>query len=150
MTTADEGVRYTDLFEIIQKYAHMDLPHQVKALSLIKDNFTPHENLPTEETKKVVEDILKQHGYLLWFGGRPTLKGIDAVVDVARWGSSPDWGTTILWTMIEVLAAEVTSEIRTDEEQSGATRISTLYDDDLARILDGLHRITEHVWPSGG
>lgn len=148
MATADEGVVYSDLFDVIKKYARMDLPHQIKALSLIRENVTPFGNLPVDDIKTVVEDILQQHGYLLWFGGRPTLAGIDTVVNVARMGSSPDWGVTLLWTMIEALVASVTNEIRTDEAQGGAMHISSMHDDDLRRILEGLHCLEEHVWPS--
>jgi hypothetical protein len=106
MTSWDEGVEYTELFHVIQRYAEGDTFHQVKALALIADNYTPFGNLPMEDSKRVVENILEQHDYRLWWGGRPSLAGVQTVVAVANWSGDRVWGIGLLMKMLNSLIAE--------------------------------------------
>lgn len=97
MTQWDEGVEYTEIADAISEYANGDGFHQFKALELIADNYTPFGNLPMEEMPQIVERILEQHGYLFWYGGRPSLGGLDTIVTVANWGHNKgDWGRNLL------------------------------------------------------
>lgn len=103
MTHADEGVEYTEIFEVIAKYANMDLNHQVKALSLVADNYTPFGNLPMRKTREIVERVLANNNYQIWFGGRPSLVGLDAVVAVAKWGEEQEWASEVLQRILDSL-----------------------------------------------
>ncbi len=101
MTTADEGIEYTELFRVIEEYAQGDHFHQVKALRLIADNFTPFGNLPREPTRNVVSDIFRRNNYLIWAGGRPSLVGLEAIVAVARWGDYIGWGLDLFLKVLD-------------------------------------------------
>jgi hypothetical protein len=87
MTVADEGIRYDELFSVIEDYAgRASADHNNKALGLIADNYTPFDNLPMEETLRVVEEVLGSHGYLFFWGGRPNLIGLEPIATIALYG----------------------------------------------------------------
>lgn len=134
----DEGVQYTELFEVIRAYSGLDIHHQHKALSLITDNYTPFNNLPMDESRSIVESILKSHNYLFWYGGRPSLAGIDTVIAVARWGGHTEWGIQMLWRIVEALVDEGRSQSAGDE--STISRSSN-YADEIQSVLTSLNNL---------
>ncbi|HEX8600736.1 MAG TPA: hypothetical protein VF952_19740 [Chloroflexia bacterium] len=103
MTVADEGIVYQELFNVIRMYSGMDQHHQVKALDLIEQNYTPFNNLPMEETREVVEYIFSSNGFAIFVGGRPSLVGVSTIVTVAEWGGYKEWGTRLLLRVLRAL-----------------------------------------------
>lgn len=118
MTQWDEGVRYAELFEVIKTYATRDTFRQVKALHLIRDNFTPFNNLPAEETKQLIEQILERHAYVIWYGGRPALAGVDTIATVAQWSGDRDWATRLLVKMNQALLDAYTTQPDSDTSRA--------------------------------
>jgi hypothetical protein len=109
MTVMNEGVRYTELFGVIRQYARFtvddvgDRPKKDpsdfhnKALGLIADNYTPYGNLPMAETPELVEEILEHYDYLFFWGGRPSLIGLEPIATIATWNANrKEWALQML------------------------------------------------------
>ena len=86
MTEPTDGGAFTELFEVIQSYAHRDYSHQVKALRIIAAAYLPlFEVPPMPDAKQVVEDVLSRNEFLLSNPETGQLEpaSVDAVVSVA-------------------------------------------------------------------
>ena len=147
MTVADEGVEYTEIYDVIAKYADMDLDHQVKALSLVADNYTPFGNLPMQDTPAIVESIFAKNDHQIWFGGRPSLAGLDAVVAIAKWGQQQDWASRLLQKVINSLLNDPDPRARSDLADGYAERLDTFTADAIRTVLKAFEEIQSSVMP---
>jgi hypothetical protein len=109
MTSIDEGVQYTELFGVIRQYARFtvddigDRPKKDpsdfhnKALGLIADNYTPYGKLPMAETPELVQEVLEHYNYLFFWGGRPSLIGLEPIATIATWNPNrKEWALQML------------------------------------------------------
>lgn len=78
---------YPELSAVIRDYSEGSFDQQVKALELLGTTQAPFfEKGIYGNMKPVVERILERNDYLVWEGGRPSLYGIDAVVETGSVG----------------------------------------------------------------
>lgn len=102
---------YPELSAVIRDYSEGSFDQQVKALELLGATQAPFfEKGIYGNMKPVVERILERNDYLVWEGGRPSLYGIDAVVETARWAYDEEWGHRILGKILEALTRQIERE----------------------------------------
>lgn len=108
---------YPELFDLIERYGRGDVHQQAMALELIGKIYHPYYKLPPmEDARSIVENILEQYDYLFWYGGRPSLLGVDAVLATAMVNDDPNWGRLIFTLILQKLVQRNVEDLKQKED----------------------------------